>query len=29
MQSIACGVDKQRDLAVQHRELYLVTYDGT
>ena len=29
MQTIASGVDKQWDPAVQHWELYLVTCDGT
>ena len=29
MQTIAFGVDKQWDLAVEHRELYSVTCDGT
>ena len=29
MQTIASGMDKQWDSAVQHQELYLVTYDGT
>ena len=28
MQTFAFGVDQQWDPAVQHRELYLVTYDG-
>ena len=28
MQTIAFGVDKQWDSAVEHKELYLVTYDG-
>ena len=29
MQTIAFGVDKQWDPAVLHRELYLITCDGT
>ena len=29
MQTIAFGVDKQWDPAVEHRELYLATCDGT
>ena len=29
MQTIAFGVDKQRDSAIYDRELYLVTCDGT
>ena len=29
MQTIAFGVDKQWDPAVQHRELYLITCDET
>ena len=29
MQTIAFGVDKQWDFAVEHRELYPVTCDGT
>ena len=29
MQTFASGVDKQWDPAVQHRELYLVTCNGT
>ena len=29
MHTIAFGVDKQWDLAVYYRELYLVTHDGT
>ena len=28
MHTIAFGMDKQWDPAVQHRELYMVTYDG-
>ena len=29
MQTIACGMDKQQDPAVEHSELYQVTCDGT
>ena len=28
MQTVAFGVDKQWDPAIQHRKLYLVTCDG-